>query len=177
MSAARLIDYIASQNDRGNGSPWSWNVAVIGAEHGRPSEDSLGSAGKVKTIIRARLKLTGANDADIKALMTRSDATVDLSNRSTLMGLDWADIKRARSSEYPDGRPLLLLYPIDRESPPQRNKSNRERLNAVSNVLGIGIVFPEAAIPAAVSYVRAPIDASRYEEAEYQEEELDAESS
>ena len=38
--------------------------------------------------------------------------------------------------------PLLLLYPIDRHSPPQRDSETRVALDAVRDVMGYGIVFP-----------------------------------
>ena len=176
MSSERLIEYIVSQNSRAPSALTVWNVAVIGTNDGQASERTLGSLGHVKTVIRARLKLTGENDADIKALMTRTDATVDLPDRTALKNLSWDEIKAQRHATFHEGRPLLLLYPINRLSPPQREKSNRESLSAVSDVLGVAIIFPRASVTTAVSYVRAPIDVSRFEQAEYEEEQIDAEA-
>ena len=45
-------------------------------------------------------------------------------------------------------------------------------LDARRDVLGLGIVFPKVKRPVALGYVRAAIDLSEYEEAEYVEEKL-----
>ena len=39
-------------------------------------------------------------------------------------------------------RPLLLIYPIDAESNPRSENSERKKLDAISDLIGIGIVFP-----------------------------------
>jgi hypothetical protein len=45
-------------------------------------------------------------------------------------------------------------------------------LHAVIDILGVGIVFPKAPHDIPVGYKRAPIDVTRYEQAEYIEEVL-----
>lgn len=110
-----------------------WNVAVMGVakDDGRPTID-LGLDIKVPTVRRARLKETADHEADIKAVMSRPDRIVDLD----VSGDDDQALRRAHAG----GRGLLLLYPIDRNSPPTTEA--RVELGASTDVLGLGIVFP-----------------------------------
>jgi hypothetical protein len=73
--------------------------------------------------------------------MSRRDAAVDLD----LTGegtLDEHRILELRREQAPD-TPLLAIYPIDRLSPTTRRA--RQPLDAVEDVIGIGIVFPKPA--------------------------------
>jgi len=170
FSSTRLRDYIAQQNSREPGSLAEWNVAVIATRDGAETERPLGSLGRVRTVNRAKLAL--GTDADIKALMSREDATVDMPEVELPSGAGWPQIKEARSEKFKPGRALLLLYPIDRDSRPQRPGTARAPLAAVHDVLGVGIVFPHPKKPVPLGYVRAAIDLSRFEQAEYEEETL-----
>jgi hypothetical protein len=166
----RLINYIRQQNSAEPGALAVWNVGVIGTEAGTLSLEELGPVGKVHTSNRAKLRNTLENHADIKALMSRQDALVDLPDIPAPG--TWDDIKALRDGKFPDGRPLLLLYPISRDSRPFRQNSDRLNLNAVRDVLGIAIVFPQPKRDVPLGYLRAPIDLSRFEQAEYEEEVL-----
>jgi hypothetical protein len=166
----RLINYIRQQNSAEPGSLAVWNVGVIGTESGTLSLEELGPLGKVHTSNRAKLLNTLENHADIKALMSRQDALVDLPDVPAPGA--WKDIKALRDGKFPDGRPLLLLYPIARDSRPFRQNSDRMQLKAVRDVLGIAIVFPQPKRDVPLGYLRAPIDLSSFEQAEYEEEVL-----
>ncbi len=132
----------------------SWNVAVIGSSRVKhkglnggdytPGTIDLGLPEAVNKIIRARL--TGVRDvADIKALMSTRDRAVDLDMTSTeISGKLDSELQQERRARV-DGRGLLLLYPIARDSPPRSVTKTREALGAPEDVLGIGIVFPEPA--------------------------------
>ncbi|ATQ55025.1 Z1 domain-containing protein [Paracoccus yeei] len=117
----------------------TWNVGIIESGRGRDSESPLGTIGSVRTVNRAKLK--DANGiADIKALMSRRDVLFDCSEQVGGNG-SWEELKAARLDAV-GHVPLLLLYPIARESRPERESKAREPLDAVHDVLGIGIVFP-----------------------------------
>jgi hypothetical protein len=77
--------------------------------------------------------------ADIKALMSVGDATADL--KAGTNPLSWRDVTRMRREA--DASPLLLLYPIDRVSPPQTEGGVRIQMDAITDILGMGIVFAE----------------------------------
>ena len=171
FEGTRVIDYIRQQNAASPGSLATWNVAVIGTEAGARTEHALGPLGHVSTVNRAKLKLDDEQHADIKALMSRQDALIDLPGVSGGKDAGWGDIKAIRARKFPGGRPLLLLYPINRNSVP-KNAGDRLPLAAVHDVLGMAIVFPKPDKDVALGYRRAPIDVSRYEQAEYEEEVL-----
>ncbi|MCK9538033.1 MAG: Z1 domain-containing protein [Dokdonella sp.] len=117
----------------------TWNVGIVESGRGRDSDSPLGTIGSVRTVNRARLR--GANGvADVKALMSRSDVVFDCDAQVGSNG-SWEELKSARLDAL-GNVPLLLLYAIARESRPERESKAREPLDAVRDVLGIGIVFP-----------------------------------
>lgn len=116
-----------------------WNVGIVESGRGVNSTTALGAIGPVKTVNRARLKDT-IGVADIKALMSKRDLLFDCSEDMTADG-DWTDLKAARQRVVGQV-PLLLLYPIAKESRPERKSEVRTTLDAVHDVLGFGIVFP-----------------------------------
>jgi hypothetical protein len=171
FATARLNGYIASQNAAEPGSLAQWNVAVIGTASGAESEYPLGRLGQVRTVNRARMQSIGP-DADIKALMSRQDAAADMPDVALSSDASWKQIKDARATKFQPGRALLLLYPIYSGSKPRPESKERVVLGAIRDVLGLGIVFPRPNRPVPLGYVRAPIDASLFEQAEYEEEKL-----
>lgn len=118
-----------------------WNIAVIAPEKGRPSARPLGFLGTVPT--NRRSKLAESDEyADIKALMSKRDILVDAGDAKA--DGSWSELKLLRPAV-----PLLLLYPIESESEPSPRKGpsrsgapSRAALNAVGDLMGIGIVFP-----------------------------------
>ena len=171
FESARLNTYIATQNAAEPGSLAVWNIAVISTTKGPESEYALGGLGRIRTISRARMKSIGP-DADIKALMSRQDAAVDMPAIPLSSDASWESIKDARAVNFQPGRALLLLYPIFRSSQPQPRSNERAPLGAVRDVLGLGIVFPRPKKSVPLGYVRAPIDVTLFEQAEYEEETL-----
>jgi hypothetical protein len=131
-----IADYVRKRNERGR--LLTWNVAVVGSATAGRGEFDFGSGVVVPKIIRARLEQSPSEAADIRTLMSRRDAAVDLALEPGV-SLTEALIAEKRREQMPDTA-LLALYPIDRVSP--TNRSRREPLAAVRDVLGIGIVFP-----------------------------------
>lgn len=133
-----LLDYL----DKASSGIALWNVAIVSPAAGAPSVRTLGAIGHVSTNRRSRL--AGNNDyADIKALMSKSDILVDAPNTPTKNTDTWSDLKAKRPPV-----PLLLLYPIEAESSPRGSGVSRDgrptriALNAASDLIGFGIVFP-----------------------------------
>ena len=116
-----------------------WNVAIVSPEHSQPSQDALGGS-VVNCVNRSRMK--GDGDAFIKALMSKRDLLIDMHATDGIDASTWDKPKNARKEA--NMPPLLLLYPIDRRSTPKQSNQNSDRqpLDAVHDVLGIGIVFP-----------------------------------
>lgn len=145
-NTSAIRKYINEYLDKGLGL---WNVAVITPRRGHESDDSLGPLGPVPMVERAKLKDSPSEVVDIKALMSKGDVLVDLpasarstSNNRTDRG--WKALKEYRKHvQGREHRPLLLLYPIRKDSQPRKEGGDRLPLNAVADILGMGIIFPE----------------------------------
>jgi hypothetical protein len=135
-ASAALAAYTRSRN--GKGKIRLWNVAVIGSSTAGTERFAFGEV-SVPKVIRSRRN--NAGPADIKTLMSRRDAAIDLDVPKGEM-LTEGRIKELRSEQATD-TPLLALYPIDRVSKPLgRFEKDRCPLNARTDVIGMGLVFP-----------------------------------
>ncbi|MFE5689220.1 Z1 domain-containing protein [Streptomyces sp. NPDC056512] len=140
-----LIDYIRKRM-RVADSLSQWNIAVLG----KPAESddanfTFVDGVTVGRIIRSRLRTPSdepSDFVDIKTLMSRSDATVDLDIDAA--HLTETEIRRARQEQLPHTG-LLALYPIDKTSESPLARKLRAPLNAEEHVIGVGLVFPEPA--------------------------------
>jgi hypothetical protein len=121
-----------------------WNVGIVEAGRGNSSQESLGDVGRVRMVRRAKLKDSGSV-ADIKALMSKNDLLFDCKKGLSEAADDWEKLKAARLRDVGE-IPLLLLYPIDRVSEPERKGRNRVALDAAGDVLGVGLVFPGSVV-------------------------------
>ncbi|GAA3118934.1 Z1 domain-containing protein [Planomonospora alba] len=136
-----LLTRYIEKRVRNAGSLRRWNVAIVG----NPLGDDAGAfefapGVAVQRIVRARLDTSEPGFADIKTLMSRRDAAVDLAGETGQ--LTEKEIESERRKQLPDTG-LLVLYPIDKLSaPPQREKQRRKPLDAAEHVIGVGLVFP-----------------------------------
>jgi hypothetical protein len=137
-SDAGLLDsYIRRRNERG--TLLHWNVAIMGSARAGVGELDLGHGISAMRVIRSKIATSAIERADIKTLMSRRDAGVDLAELPA--GTPSEDIIfRARNDQLP-GHGLLTIYVIDAKSEPQ--VKDREPLDAVSDVIGAGFVFPQ----------------------------------
>ena len=120
----------------------AWNVGCVTPVKGIESLNPLGFFGKVRTNVRSRLKNDSVGFADIKALMSKRDILLDVTDQTAVTGSSkWEELKALRPSV-----PLLLLYPINHASNPRASPpppgGGRQALNAVGDLVGLGIVFP-----------------------------------
>ncbi|RAY10740.1 endonuclease [Actinomadura craniellae] len=140
--AGLLIRYI-EKRVQSAGALKRWNVAIVGNPVGSKSGDfAFAPDVTVGRIIRARLVPTEPDFADIKTLMSRKDAAVDLAGDTG--GLQEQQIKAERRRQLPDTG-LLVLYPIDKTSEPDPPKPSRQAMSAEDHVIGVGLVFPQPA--------------------------------
>ncbi|MFD6218777.1 endonuclease, partial [Nocardia salmonicida] len=139
---AKLMSGYIEKRIRNAGTLRRWNVAVLGKP--AAAEQNLFDFGhgiSVGRITRSQFA-AGADHTDIKTLMSRRDAGLDLDGiTSTTTEVELAD---ARKAQQPDAG-LLVLYPIDKVSEPEPSKNKREPLNAPEHVIGVGLVFPSPA--------------------------------
>ncbi|GAA1989814.1 Z1 domain-containing protein [Kitasatospora viridis] len=166
--AELVIDYIRKRVDTA-GSLRRWNVAIVGNPIGVEQRNLTFAAGvTVGRITRARIAVDNppADFADIKTLMSRRDAAIDLLGDTAKLPED--AIKAERQRQLPDTG-LLVLYPIDKESVPTPSKKLREALNAEEHVIGVGLVFPEArgADSTVANYIRADLSRIQIEDEDY----------
>ena len=125
-----------------------FKVAVMGRE---PVPElgtvDLGLDERVGLINRAAIDHIGTRDyVDIKALTSKADRVIDLGlTDADLRGLKEGEIANLRNLPprgRGDGTGLLLLYPISRASRRARDSKTRKDVDAVADLLGVGIVFP-----------------------------------
>lgn len=133
-----------------------WSVVVLGGT-GALSRHALGRFGRVHCVKRSAER--GSGDASIKALMSRGDLLLDIEGVNASFDATWDDAKALR--EAMGGGAMLLLYPIEAQSKPGATAKNRVALNAVGDVLGMGIYFPgtKNEVKSYVSADLQPIDA------------------
>jgi hypothetical protein len=129
-----LLGYIDQVSD----SLQEWNVGVITPDGKRAAIKSLGVLGHVNTARRSQLSENDRGYADIKALMSKNDILIDAVDPEVAKGdKNWSEIKSSRPQV-----PLILLYVIDGNSEAQ--STSRKDLDAVGDLIGVGIVFPGA---------------------------------
>jgi hypothetical protein len=160
-----LTRYIEKR--RRAGALREWNVAVVGNPLGSaPGSYTFADELTTGRVVRAQLGSDepggyGPPDrdtADIKTLMSRRDAAVDLTGDTGTF--DEEQIKRARVEQLPDTG-LLVLYPIDRTSEPPAGRKSRVPLNAPLDVIGVGLVFPQPGIDSTVEWDYISADLSK----------------
>ncbi|UGT56945.1 Z1 domain-containing protein [Nocardia asteroides] len=139
---AKLMSGYIEKRIRNAGTLRRWNIAVVG-KPAAAEQDMFDFAPGVSVgrIIRSRFA-SGVDHADIKTLMSRRDAGLDLDGITS--ATQEGDINKARKAQQPDVG-LLVLYPIDKISEPEPAKNKREPLNAPEHVIGVGLVFPSPA--------------------------------
>lgn len=190
-SMAGVTEFVEREVDNGEECMEVWNVGIIGSRNGRSV--SIGGLQDLTMVTRNKINpryrtMTGEtldqelqNLVYIKALMGVRDILIDVESdqykvwMKDLVNPDfdtsvdsWRSVKRYREHTF-GGRPLLLLYPIDRMSEPSNWTIEKPieywpRLpllyglqhpdDVPVNLLGMGIVFPQATRSTASHFVR-----------------------
>jgi hypothetical protein len=182
LNSERIAAYIEAQNAVGELDRFS--LAVMGRGRGDAPHGAidLGLDHETPLIVRSRLRDVPHEEADIKALMSKQDRAIDLDiSEAELTGLSNGQLARLRNSPAHggrgDGTGLVLLYPVAHDSAPSNERSGRVRepLDALEDVIGVGLVFPEAqTTEGRQSYVTADLHGLVIEEP-LAEDELDEE--
>lgn len=168
--------YIQAQN--GLRELRTWNVVVMGRDSDSNQDLlTLGPDLQVHMLERSRL-LTGTATADyasVGVITTLSDTVADLNiSPQTLRGKTQAELQAMR----PKRIGLLLLYPVWKDSQP-RGRENTPRngvrapLEAVENIIGVALVFPEAEKLTPQRYMTVDLSRLPREEAEWIDEEAE----
>lgn len=179
IQPTHLKGYIKDQNEEGQLT--LWNVAVVGQQkptEGLGSWDGLLPDGNAIPLInRARFAKQGAvqssDTANIKALMSKTDRAIDLGLSSAPRQKDipreagdyynWLASLRSPMDGAPRDpdrgvqMPLLLLYPIAKNSRPMRKSNARIDLDALQHIVGLGMLFPRTPRLTPQGYVTADL--------------------
>ena len=190
-----VTEFVQREIDNGEEVMEIWSLAVMGSRKGR--RVSFGALEDHPLITRSKINPSHQSRSDdslnaelhsliyIKALMGAQDILVDVERDSYRQWMQsvsdpdfdrtkdsWRSIKRYRDHAL-GGKPLLLLYPIDRESKPREWSSDNEivkceRLPLLHGLrseedlpvgpLGVGIVFPEATKANARHFLRVKLN-------------------
>ncbi|MBW0272947.1 endonuclease [Nocardia sp. MH4] len=163
-----MIGYI-EKRIRNAGTLRRWNIAVVG----KPAIDDadlfdFAPGIGVGRIIRSQFAAT-SDHTDIKTLMSRRDAGIDLDGITSSTTEE--DIAKARKAQHPDAG-LLVLYPIDKTSEPEPSKTRRQALNAPEHVIGVGLVFPtptddDSTVAWEADYISADLSGVEIEEEDF----------
>jgi hypothetical protein len=139
-----LCGYIRDQNK--SGVLRTWNVAVRGVRAKEASERKQIPFGPlIAPLLERARRAKPTEHANIGVLMSRSDTAIDLPV-DKYAGLPEQQIIRQRNQLLPQTG-LLIIYPISKNSQPgrtSRSSGDRVPLDAVENMIGIGLVFPDA---------------------------------
>jgi len=173
VRTAEMSAYIVDQNAEGD--LLDWNVVIATQLSGeRTGTFDFGSGVTVPKVERTSLKrISGDGYVSIGTLLVKLDYVADLdldTPKRELARLDKVDLMALR----PKGNVgSLILYPIAKDSRPaneNRKNSRREALNAVDDMIGIGIVFPDANRAIAKSYMSVDLSHISREIDEHPEE-------
>lgn len=140
MTSDLLLRYIDSQ--AACGALARWNIAVIGIK--QPTRTtSLGLDSPSALITRSKLaRPSTTTRAVIGTLMSKPDRVADLRTAASVTaGMTEEELQQIRDD---DGRGLLVLYPIDRNSQPRVSAKGRAALGAIDDLLGAAFCFPTA---------------------------------
>ncbi|MFC1545196.1 Z1 domain-containing protein [Gemmatimonadota bacterium] len=161
-----ICDYIADENHLG--LLLEWSVAVLGRKSSDSDPMDLGAGVVVNRINRSRIRAESLPYANIKALMSRPDAFIDLELPVDAAVPDsWQAIEAVRNA-YAKTRGLLLLYPIAKDS---KGRKSRMNLDAVTDVIGVALVFPKGeSSPEGRKYMTADLSAYEQEQVDIPDE-------
>ncbi|WP_245671457.1 Z1 domain-containing protein [Nocardia amamiensis] len=166
---AKLMAGYIEKRIRNAGTLRRWNIAVVGKPADNSSERfDFAPEIAVGTIVRSQFA-SGPDHSDIKTLMSRRDAGLDLQGITT--STSETEIKKARRTQQPDAG-LLVLYPIDKVSTPEPSKDKRQPLNAPEHVIGVGLVFPtptddDSTVAWEANYISADLSGVEIEEEDF----------
>lgn len=140
INSALLVKYIHSQ--RTHGALENWNVVVMGVQ--QPSSSmALGLSKESPLMTRSKLtRRSDENRAVIGALMSKPDRVADLVPAAMVRpNTPDGELQALRDG---DGRGLLVIYPIDKDSQPKPSATDRSPLGASGHLMGVAYCFPTA---------------------------------
>ena len=146
LSRDTLVDYIDRCNAEGEFT--EWNIAVISRKKDVFGDIDIGFSENINLIGRSQLADHPYSDSvSIGVLTNMVDWVADLE----LAGAVPKDLPTLRRLRNDSKRPVLLIYPIAKNSPAKEDGKPRERekvdLNLDTDVVGVSIAFPRDNMP------------------------------
>ncbi|WP_162599746.1 Z1 domain-containing protein [Nocardioides solisilvae] len=141
ITSELVVKYIDGQLK--HGALKHWNVAVMGLKNANNTLP-LGLNAGSPLISRSKLARSSTQRrAVIGTLMSKPDRVADLVPAADVRpGTPDTELQQIRDE---DGRGLLVLYPIDKDSQPKKGaESNRQPLEAIDHLIGVALCFPTA---------------------------------
>lgn len=154
LSSETLGGYIRAQIELDELT--TWNVAFIGRADGRPRE--IGQDVTIGALKRAQLRASDSETARMGVIVSAGDLMIDLADRSAVIGQDVLD----RILDRRGGVPLLLVYLLDKDG--GEESGDRIPLDALDDVVGVALLFPQALTNTPQSYKTAYLAEAYIEE-------------
>ena len=171
-----MSEYIRDQNSIGDLKDWNIVLATQLEDRGRGTFD-FGHGVSVPKVERSQQKKYEQYDyTSIGSLLVKLDWVADIENLPPKNELSHTVTEIIRGLRPRLNHGSLILYPIARDSEPapgEKNRRLRSPLNAVEDVIGLGVVFPETDRVSPASYMSADLSSLRGEEDEPAPEEGD----
>jgi len=142
LQSNTLIGYINDQ--RSYGLLEQWNVVVRGLTTNQADTRNIIRLGHHSfPLLRRARRHYDLPHAHIGVLMSKGDIGADLRNtdRQVVQRFRSQAIKDLRYREFPN-KGVLVIYPIDKDSQPTNQDTEKVPLDAVEHVIGLGFVFP-----------------------------------
>ena len=138
-----LLGYIDRKIAQDEQKIQTWSVVIVSNSRDSAVEVNFRGIGDLNLVNRSRFQTLPEETIDIKALVSRNDYTLDMpgvggGNHS------WNDVYSLRGTQA--DQPILLLYPINKDSPAPRQEilaTHQEKISACRHVLGMGVMFPD----------------------------------
>ncbi len=165
-----MLEYI--NRSRAKNELSVWNVVVVSPPDSALGEIDLSGASNFKLVSRSKYdRFVDDMSADIKALISENDVVADMPQIASLSHGEGQELllQRRFRDDVAGPRGLLLLYPISKNSMPTTPTStSRAPLEAVANVIGMAVVFPQTD-ETSIKYVTAKLAPATIEQVEASE--------
>lgn len=142
-NTAIILDFLKKQKKSGKCA--KWNVAIKSKREDVASDDAT----TVGTLEVNRFQFSRHNlhatepFAYLQAIRSSEDVFADAPDPKSLSSAAKNDKERANlRATYENGRGLIVIYPIRKDSKPDPNAKNRIALDAVEDPYGMAIFFP-----------------------------------
>lgn len=142
LQPSLLQRYIDAQVKQGRCTTWTICVAARDKPDPRLKTAELGGV-RFNLINRSLKRRSSPESVDLGTMSTQSDFTVGLGGERTAAGPKQEKSSRKQVNRPKDSQPLLLLYPVSKDSLPAKPTEAPADIGVGRNVLGVAFAFPE----------------------------------